>query len=214
MSRFSSGSRFILAVTVALGLSAPVHASGPHIHGAAMLEIAIDGSGVSVSLYSPLDNLVGFERAPRDEKERQAVKSTASRLHQAESLFIFTPQAQCRLETAALKAPLLPPELLIPSQASGKMDDQRTVSPAQPENKVRENKSQTDSSTASPHGHDEHAELEAAWSFKCANPQALRDADVRLFQAFPGLRRLDAVIASPRGQRSDRLSPASSQLKW
>ena len=59
-----------------------------------------------------------------------------------------------------------------------------------------------------------HAELEATWRFRCAQPQALQGVDVRLFQMFPGLRRLDAAVAGPKGQSSSKLSPESTRLKW
>lgn len=64
-------------------------------------------------------------------------------------------------------------------------------------------------------GHaDDHAELEVTWNFRCALPQALAGLDVRLFQVFPGLRRIDAAMAGPKGQLSARLSPAFPRLKW
>ena len=48
----------------------------------------------------------------------------------------------------------------------------------------------------------EHAELEAAWIFRCAVPQALQGLDVRLFHAFPGLRRLDVAIVGLKGSQA------------
>ena len=43
----------------------------------------------------------------------------ASKLRQADSHFIFTPAAQCRLEFVRLESPLLPSELLMPRSGSG-----------------------------------------------------------------------------------------------
>lgn len=101
----------IIAVVMAFAwsVSASAHSPGAHVHGLADLEIAIDGETVQVNLITPLNNLVGFEHAPGNEKQRQAVKSMASKLHQADNLFILTPAAQCRLMSVKLESPLLRP---------------------------------------------------------------------------------------------------------
>lgn len=170
---------------------AHAHEPGVHVHGLATLEIAIDGTAVQIGLDSPLDNLLGFERAPRNENERQAVKAMALQLHQADTLFVFTPAAQCRLESAELESAVLTPALLASAADSGKGSD-----------------------TAKADSTDMHAQLAATWHFQCAVPQALQGVDVRLFQQFAGLKRIDAAVAGPKGQSSTKLSPKSTRLKW
>jgi hypothetical protein len=198
-----------------IALPASVYASGPHIHGAATLEIAIDDTAVQVNLSSPLVNLLGFEHAPRNEKERQAVRSMASKLHQADTLFIFTPEAQCRLGLARLESSLLPSDLLMPGSPPGKTDSMGVDKQDKPQAVSPARSPTTASPAASTGGHnDEHAELEVTWAFQCAIPGALQGVDVRLFQAFPRLGRLEAAVAGPKGQRSAKLSPSSTRLKW
>lgn len=183
----------VMAVMLSLGVMplAGAHEPGAHVHGLATLEVVIDGATVQISLDSPLDNLLGFERVPRNEKERQSVKAMALKLHQADSLFVFTPAAQCRLESTGLESAVLAPGLLAPAANSGKSSDIPKA----------------DSS-------DVHAELAATWHFQCAVPQALRGVDVRLFQQFSGLKRIDAAVVGPKGQSSAKLSPKSARLKW
>jgi len=175
------------------------HEPGAHIHGRAALEIAIDGAAVQINLNSPLNNLLGFERAPENEKERQAVKAMALKFNQADSLFVFTPAAQCRAASVNLTSPVLSPDLLAPASDSGKSADGNTGKNGGTVKTV-------------PAG--THAELEATWHFQCAVPQALQGLKVRLFQLFPGLQRLDAAVAGPKGQSSAKLSPESTRLKW
>lgn len=183
----------VMAVMLLLGVMplAGAHQPGAHVHGLATLEVAIDGAAVQIGLDSPLDNLLGFERAPRNEKERQAVRAMALKLHQAATLFIFTPAAQCRLESAGLESAVFAPSLLAPAAGSGKGSD-----------------------TAKPDAADVHAELTATWHFQCAAPQALQGVEVRLFQQFSGLKRIDAAVVGPKGQSSAKLSPKSPRLKW
>jgi len=183
----------VMAAMLSLGVVplAGAHQPGAHVHGLATLEVAIDGAAVQISLDSPLDNLLGFERAPRNEKDRQAVKTMALKLHQAAILFVFTPAAQCRLESARLESAVLAPGLLAPAADSGKSSD-----------------------TAKADSADVHAELAATWHFQCAMPQALQGIEVRLFQQFSGLKRIDAAVVGPKGQSSAKLSPKSTRLKW
>lgn len=192
-------------VVIELALPARAYGAGPHVHGVATLEIAVDGSAVQVNLSSPLDNLLGFERAPRNEKERQAIKTTASKLRQADNLFIFTPAAQCRLDSTRLESPLLPSELLMAHDKGDKSKSDKSQVPSP---------TPSASATSSNTHADDHAELEATWNFLCATPQALHGLDVRLFDTFPGLRRLNAMIAGPQVQSGAKLSPASTLLKW
>jgi hypothetical protein len=49
-------------------------------------------------------------------------------------------------------------------------------------------------------GKGEHADLEARFSFQCAQPQALRTLDVGLFDAFKRLQRIDVQVAGAKGQ--------------
>lgn len=191
---------FIVAMMVCNSWSLVwAHESRAHIHGRAALEIAIDGAEVQINLNSPQDTVLGFERAPRNEKERQAVKAMALKLNRPDSLFVFTPGAQCRVASVNLRSPVLSADLLAPASDSGKSVDGITTKDGGAVKTV-------------PRG--THAELEATWHFHCAVPQALQGLEVRLFELFPDLQRLDAFIAGPKGQSSAKLSPEATRLKW
>lgn len=49
-------------------------------------------------------------------------------------------------------------------------------------------------------GQGEHAELEAQYSFRCTQAQALRTLDVGLFDAFKRLQRIEVQVAGAKGQ--------------
>jgi hypothetical protein len=79
-----------------------------HQHGVARLDVAVDGTRVSIAFESPLDNLLGFERAPRTAAEQRAAEAALARLRDAATLFRFDAAAGCRstaveLRSAALK---------------------------------------------------------------------------------------------------------------
>lgn len=83
-------------------------AGGAHEHGAGRLDAVIEQGRISLSLELPLDTLVGFERAPRSDKEKQALSAAAEMLKNGTALFVPTAAAQCRLASADVRVAHLP----------------------------------------------------------------------------------------------------------
>lgn len=152
-------------------------AAPAHQHGVARVEVAVDGTKLEIHFESPLDNLLGFERAPRNDKERQAVRALQQRFADAATLFVPNAEAGCSLRGSELDAALLKPG--------------GSVKPG------------------------EHDDLDATMRFECTRAAALRSLNLQpLFKAFGGLRRIDAAVVSPRGQRGATLTPQQPLLSW
>lgn len=82
-------------------------AAGAHDHGTGRLDAVIDQGRISLALELPLDALVGFERAPRTDKERQGLSAAAEALRNGATLFQPTSAAQCRLASTDVQVPYL-----------------------------------------------------------------------------------------------------------
>ena len=78
-----------------------------HEHGALKLDIAVEAGKLTLQMESPLDNLVGFERAPRNDAERKRVDAALARLKAGEALFAIDPAAQCKLASVELESAVL-----------------------------------------------------------------------------------------------------------
>jgi len=165
----------ICCAAAALASTAFAHEPGAHVHGVAKLQVAIDGGTLTLSLESPLDNLLGFEHLPKNEQQRAAVRAMAATLKQPAVLFVATPAAQCQVAAVTLTSPVL----------------------------------ETQAKNA-----DGHSDLDGDFVFRCAQPAALRDIEVKLFAAFPHLQRLDVELAGPRGQTAARLTAKAPRLSW
>jgi hypothetical protein len=61
---------------------------------------------------------------------------------------------------------------------------------------------------------DGHADLDGEFVFKCAQPSELRGMEIKLFDVFPNIHRLDVQVASIRGQAAARLTPAQRHVSW
>lgn len=154
-----------------------------HVHGQATLLLVADKGQVLATLESPLDNLLGFEHAPRTDKERQAVQQMAKALQAPDTLLSFDPQAGCKLERTQLNSAVLPANLLQGDQTA----------PA------------ADTADAG------HGDLELEASYQCQNPP--RTIEVRLFKHFKGLQRLNVEIVSEKEQAARQLHPAQPRIK-
>ncbi|HMO45769.1 MAG TPA: DUF2796 domain-containing protein [Rubrivivax sp.] len=91
-------------------LAAPLIAAASgsaHQHGVGTLDIAVDARRIVVQFDTPLDNLVGFERAPRTDAERKRADEAVARLKDGDQLFRFDAAAGCKLARASLDSPVL-----------------------------------------------------------------------------------------------------------
>lgn len=160
---------------------------GAHVHGEAKLQVIQDGNAVTINLESPLHNLLGFEYAPRTDKQKQRAQAMADTLRQSETWFVLTPGAQCKPGPVQLTAPVL-------NLGSAEKN-------SQPKKKAHDD-------------HDGHAGLHAEMTFTCGTPTALKDIEVKLFDAFRGIRQLDAQVVGPRGQSAAKLTSKKRRLAW
>jgi hypothetical protein len=75
-----------------------------HQHGVARLDIGADPGQIVIALESPLDNLLGFERAPRTDAERKVAAKAIAKLKDGAALFRIDPAAACSLSSVELNS--------------------------------------------------------------------------------------------------------------
>ena len=203
----------LLAACAALLATNPAMAHGPHEHGAARLNVAVDGSTITIDLESPLANALPFEHAPSTPAQREAVQNMAATLHRADKIFILPAAARCHLKEVTLESEALPAELLAAKAAQ---------QPAKAEHADHDGHAADKSPATKPEHADhadhateaEHADLDASFVFECAKPDALNGMDVGLFSAWPALHELRVQIISPTGQHAAELTGKAHTLKW
>jgi hypothetical protein len=100
----------ILLMACVSGFSTCLHAAEAHVHGEALLAVAIDGGVLTLILDSPADNLLGFEHAPRAKEERAALARVKQTLNQADKLFAPTAAAHCKPVDVKLESALFETE--------------------------------------------------------------------------------------------------------
>jgi hypothetical protein len=63
-------------------------------------------------------------------------------------------------------------------------------------------------------GEEHHADIDARYVFRCANPAALKGIETTIFQNLKRLYRLEVQRAGPAGQGAARLTPKKTVLTW
>jgi hypothetical protein len=186
-----------LVNAVALGcifvMSSGAFAAGAHVHGLGKLDAAIDDNTLTLQLDTPLESFVGFEHKPRTDKERAAVQRMAKTLR-SDTAFVPTPAAYCKLKEVTLRSGVLDVAML-----TGGGSSQAGTKPAAASKQAES---------------DGHADLDGEYTFTCADPGALNSLEVRLFDAFPHLERLDVQVIGPRGQTGGKLTAKNRTLRW
>ncbi|CAA2103315.1 DUF2796 domain-containing protein [Variovorax paradoxus] len=99
-----------------------------HVHGQLKLDVAIDGPTVVIDMESPLDNIVGFERAPKTDAEKKAVEDAVAQLRSADKLFVVDPAANCKLGPVDLRSGALGLGNPDPAEPAGHADLDATFS--------------------------------------------------------------------------------------
>ncbi|NSX04129.1 DUF2796 domain-containing protein [Cupriavidus gilardii] len=185
---YSLLSRPLFAIAfAAISIGGQARAAEPHVHGQATLDVAVEDQVLSIALASPLDNVFGFERLPRTDAERQKVRQAVASLRDGAALFFPSPEADCRFEAAQVHLGALHHGLTGEGEA--------------PRGKVHAE-------------HQQHADLDADYRFRCTRPEALRSVEVRVFRLFPGVNRIAAQLATDKRQSGTTLTPAQSRLRW
>ncbi len=145
------------------------------MHGEGKLDVAIDKENITLNLELPLDAAVGFERAPKNDKEKAALAAADKALKDAASVVRADPGGELHgRQSTDVKVPNL--------GGDGKHDHAHE-------------------------GEEHHADIDANYVFRCANPAALKGIETTIFKSFKRLYRLEVQRAGPGGQGAVRLTP-------
>ena len=99
----------LLVLSVAGGTAGAdgMHAHGKHVHGEVTVNIALEGRTLALEIDAPAAQTLGFEKSPRDGRERAAVKAVDDWFRSGRNMLGVPPAAGCRLT----KAEFTPPKL-------------------------------------------------------------------------------------------------------
>jgi hypothetical protein len=154
-----------------------------HVHGHGRLNIAIEGSKLSMELEAPGADIAGFEHEASTDGEKAAISDAKTKL--ANPLALFGP---------ASAAGCAPNEAKVSVEAEHEHGDAHDSAAHEDEA-----------------GHN-HSEFRASYTLTCASPAALTSLTFGYFNAFAGAHELDVAVIGPKGQSSFEVTRANPTL--
>lgn len=162
--------KIFLTYLMLIVLSSVAYAHGKkHVHGEGRLDVAVDKGNLSLNLELPLDVAVGFERKPKNDKEKATLEAAGKILQDAGLLWVINSSAGCQLISA---------QVGLPKFEGG------------------------------------HADIDASYTYQCANPSDLKTVETALFKSFKRLYRIEVQHVGPKSQGATRLTPKNPVLRW
>ena len=198
---------------------------GAHEHGRGMLDIVAEGEELVVEFRIPAANVVGFEHAPRDDAEREAVHRAAETFRDPASVLVLPAAAECEVEEA---------EAGIVGMGAGEHDghahgahDHDADEHAKGEHEehghaqeghdhdhdhAKEGRDEHDGHSAHSDG-DAHSELHATYHFHCHAPERLVHIEVSVFEHLRDAEEIDVRAVTATAQMAMELHPGETVVE-
>jgi hypothetical protein len=154
--------------------SAPAGAGKAHEHGVARADVGVEAGRIMLNIEVPLDDLVGFERAPRTDAERAAVAAALAKLQEAAKIARVDVAAGCQAAKVELSAPVW---------GVGSAAAAASAAPA------KGNRAGA-----------AHSDIEARYEWRCSHSDKTAHLELDLFAAFPRLKRVELQAVTSKGQ--------------
>ncbi|MGF1868362.1 zinc uptake protein ZrgA [Photobacterium indicum] len=189
-----------------------------HVHGVVELNIAQDGNDLLLEITAPGSDIVGFEHAPKNQEQIQAIQQAMLTLKKSSSLFEINSDANCELTDSYVNQSL-----------SKNGDDHRNHDDHDHSNHDDHDHSSHDDhdhgshddhdhSSHDDHDHSEHAnkhgEFSAQYSFSCKNIAQLNEIKLNWFNHFPSTEKISVQAITDKSQQANQLSKNNATLKF
>ena len=179
-----------------------------HEHGHGTVDIVVEGEELVVEIRIPAVNVVGFEHAPRDDAERERVRTALMPFRDASSVIGLPPDAECEIEET--EAVLFSMDRDEHHDGDARHDDEEHDDEEHAKEAERhEDHAKEDDDDHAEHAADAdgeaHSELHASYHFHCHAPERLARIEVLAFEHLHDAEELEVRIVTPAMQSATEL---------
>ena len=206
-----------------------------HEHGAAQLDVVVDGSQLLIDLESPWNNLVGFEHRPSTDEQHEAVDAAMASLEDPQALFAIE-GGDCQVASVEVDAGAMGADGEMHAEgedhhdedeAHAEGEDHHEEDEAHAEGEDHHDEDEMHAEGEDHHDEDEmhaegedhdheegevHSEASASYVFECADPGAVAAIAMPLFDLWTGFEEIAVQMAGPGGQSAASLTAEDSRL--
>lgn len=170
---------------------------GTHEHGKGFLNMALEGSRLTIEFQAPGSDIARSETKPDTPERKAAVAAAIATLEKPTELFRLPPEAGCTVTSAKAKMTVVG-------------EDDHKHGAAAPHGKSDHKKAGEKG-----HGHEKHAkygdhkagddhrghtDYHGEYQFTCATPARLTTVELTYFKAFSRAEKLSIQLIGPKGQ--------------
>jgi hypothetical protein len=176
-----------------------------HVHGVVEFNIAQDGNEMLMEITAPGFDIVGFEHAPMNEQQHQAIESAEAVLQNAASVFTLTSAANCAVEYVSVTNTLEEDEHAGHDHEEHEHHDDHD----------HEEHEHHDDHAGHDHGESEssHGAFTVEYHFDCQNLSALSDIETTWFKHFPDTEKVSVNLLTDTQQKALELNSKSTLIK-
>ena len=175
-----------------------------HEHGHGVLDIVLEGEELLLELRIPAVNVVGFEHAPGDDSEREAIRQALVPFGTAAKVIGLPAEAECEAEEVDAEIHGMAHE----GEHEGEGhegEEHRHESHAHAEHEDDEHDADREMEA--------HSELHATYRFHCHEPERLDRIEVRAFEYLLDAEEIDVRVVTPVSQMATELHPDSTVVE-
>ncbi len=187
-----------------------------HVHGQVELNIAQDGHDLLLEITAPGADVVGFEHAPQDDAQKQALEKALETLHHPEKLFALSDKAQCEKREVLIKHTLGGEEYQHSHAYSEGEEHEHQHGEGEHDHKAHDHK-EHDHKGHDHEGHDhdehQHGSFTAQYQFHCEAVDQLKQIDTQWFQYFPSTEKIQANVLTEKEQSALQLNAKQTLIK-
>ena len=178
-----------------------------HEHGRGMLDIVAEGEELVVEFRIPAANVVGFEHAPRDDAEREAVRKAAETFRNPASVLVLPAEAECEVEETEAGIVGMGAEDHDEEHGHEGEDHDHDA-----DDHAKEEHDEHDEHSADSDG-EAHSELRATYHFHCHAPERLVRIEVRVFEHLLDAEEIDVRVVTATAQTAMEIHPGEAVVE-
>lgn len=189
-----------------------------HEHGRGTLDIVAEGEELVVEFRIPAANVVGFEHAPRDDAEHEAVRMAAETFRDPASVLVLPAEAECEVEEAEAGIMGMGAE-----EHEEEGDDHgHAKEEGEEEGDDHDHAKEEHEEEGEDHDHameeheeegEAHSELRATYHFHCHAPERLVRIEVRVFEHLRDAEEIDVRVVTATAQTAMELHPGEAVVE-
>lgn len=204
-------SKHALALVIGLSLAATANAEEyrqheAHVHGHVEFNIAQDGKDLLIEITSPGADVVGFEHAPENAEQEQALKQAIAALKDTDKLFAINQQAKCVIEDVHVSHTL--------GQDSHEGHDHHDHEGHDHDKHDHEGHDHDKHEHDHEHEHEHggHGEFTVEYRYHCDSVADLNSIDTTWFKQFPATESISANLFTDTTQSATTLNKGNTKI--